>query len=127
MVDYARSDLGLSYGQTSSLQSPQVAETWTSVPAGPSKYLLTRVTAVITTGTTITLSGYTTLEELYIRNLDATNFVSGTFKTAASGSSNACKIKAGQWLKLLDMTVATALVLTADTANVVCEIFAVGT
>ena len=80
------------------------------------------VSAVITTGTAITTSGYTTLTGMFIRNEDDTNFVTVTFDSAANGATpNIVMLLPGQWMFIPDITLASDVTIIADTAACWCR------
>lgn len=80
-----------------------------------------------TGGQTVTLSIFTAITELIVKNLDATNYVNLAY-TGSDDNSNILKISANEdWIKISDVKTGTNLTLTANTANCECEIIVSGT
>jgi hypothetical protein len=74
MSDYSRSECQVSYGATSALQDPDLDKTLVSTPSSPTHYKHVKLT-VGTSEEVIDLSEFTTIQELYVKNHDATSFV----------------------------------------------------
>ena len=74
MANYARSSCELTYGATSALQDPDFERTFVSTPASPTHYQHYKL-SVGTAEETLDLSAFTTVQELYIKNHDSTNYV----------------------------------------------------
>ena len=74
MANYARSSCELTYGATSALQDPDLERTFVSTPASPTHYKHFKLT-VGTSEEVVDLSEFTTVQEVYIKNHDATNYV----------------------------------------------------
>lgn len=83
------------------------------------------IQSIPTAAYTYDLAQFTTVSALLVKNLDATNFVVATLTTA----SGACvlKIPAGRSILIPEVTVANDLLLDADTAACICEVFVAGT
>lgn len=81
------------------------------------------VTAVTGGGTTVTTSGYTTGYQAIIQNLDPTNYVTATYRTAAGGVTDQnVRIYPNTRLVLPEFTKASNILLVADTADCKCRI-----
>lgn len=82
-----------------------------------------------TGGTTIDLGAFTTVTQIIIKNTDATNYVEATFRTTGGAANNqVLRIPAGSFAATGSaITVASDLVLTANTSAVVCDVCIVGT
>ncbi len=88
---------------------------------------LALVLKCVTGGSSISLTSFTTLNELILHNTDGTNFVTLTFSTVAGNiSGGTMKIKAGQMVCLTDVDPASTFSIAADTATVACELFVYG-
>lgn len=74
MSDFSRAEVRVEYGSDSALVDPEVDRTFVSTPASPDHQLHQRIT-VGTTEETIDLSAFTTIQELFVKNHDATNYV----------------------------------------------------
>ena len=99
-----------------------------SVGSGTYRYEIRDVLAA-TTGTTIALGAYTTVTQIVIKNKDASNYVEATFRTTGGAANNqVLRIPAGGFVACGSaITVASDLVLTANTAAVPCDVLIVGT
>jgi hypothetical protein len=87
-----------------------------------------RVEAALTPGTEIDTAKYGTCTMLAVRNLDATNFVTLTWRSAANaGVDNKVKIQPGDIFITQDVTAATKPTLVSDTAVCRCEVLIMGT
>ena len=74
MADFSRAEVVIEYGSTSALTDPEVSRTFVSTAASPTHQVHQRLT-IGTSEETIDLSAFTTIQELYIKNHDATNYV----------------------------------------------------
>lgn len=87
-----------------------------------------RIVTAATGGTTIELGMYTTVTNIIVVNLDATNYVEATFRTSGGGGNNqVLRAVAGMPIMTGLVTVANDLVLTANTAAVKCAVLITGT
>lgn len=76
-----------------------------------------------TGGTTIDLSEFSTIEDLTVRNLDETNYVDTTHRTAAGSTTDqSTRVDAGKSVSLGDVTPGSDLVLTANGADCAVEV-----
>lgn len=127
MANYSRASVEISYGATSALQDPDFEKTLVSVPTDPTHYKQMKMT-VATGGETIDLSEFTAIDECYIENQDATNYVTAVYRTTADTSNNNTqRILKGQWIKIALVHPATDLLLTANTAACICTVICIGT
>jgi hypothetical protein len=129
MADYSRDEVTVSFGATSALQDPDIERTFVETPSSPVEYIHRKVTAATGGGTSVTLSDFTTIVELFVKNHDDTNYVVGTYRELgdAAAANRTFKLAAGQWLKLVNVSPGTALTLAANTADCKCELVAIGT
>jgi hypothetical protein len=68
------------------------------------------------------------VSKLFINNSDSTNFVTVVYRTGGGGAvDQTIAIPAGEFVVLTDITAASNLVMTADTASVNCAVLAFGT
>lgn len=83
----------------------------------------------LTAGTTIELGMYTDIRNIIIKNKDASNYVQATFRTTGGGSNNqVLRVLAGNIIALGGaITLANDLILTANTADVACDVCVIGT
>jgi len=79
-----------------------------------------------TGGTTLDTSNFTTGTCFGLKNTDGANFVTVTW-TDSAANSNTQKIPAGGLFHVPDFDPATDPTITADTANVICELIVAGT
>lgn len=128
MADYFRDEVFMSFGATSALQDPEIDRSFVETPTSPVEYLH-RKPQCATGGTSTTLSDFTTITALYVKNHDTTNFVIGTYRELgdSAAANRTFKLSASQWLKLVNVSPSTALSIAADTAACKCEILVVGT
>ena len=76
-----------------------------------------------TAGITVALGPLgSTVNYLFIKNCDSTNFVDVDLQNATSGAAIAQRLQAGEMLLLPDIQIAAGVGLTADTANCECVI-----
>jgi len=83
------------------------------------------VRAEITTGTTIEIDKYDTLDKMLIVNTDSTNEVDATW-TDGDANANTQVIEAGACLDVNDVVGTTNPTLTAQSADVDCWVLLVG-
>ena len=90
----------------------------------PTKFYHT-IQSIPTTAYTLDLAQFTTVDLLYVKNLDSTNYVDVTVTTA----SGACvlKVPAGRSVVVPQVAVANDLLMDANTAACIVEIFIAGT
>lgn len=96
--------------------------------AGTYRYEIRDVSAA-TAGTTVELGMYSTVTNILIKNKDASNYVQATFRTTGGGSNDqVLRATAGSVIATGSaITVASDLVLTANTSAVACEVCIIGT
>lgn len=75
MADYARINVGLTYSETSDYSDPVVARALAQLSTTATKVEQHYISAAITTGTTVELSGFSSIEAIVIKNKDSTNYV----------------------------------------------------
>ena len=102
------------------------------VTGTPSVWVSDVLISALTTGSTITLDPMITCTQFLFQNLDATNYVTLSVKFTAQGATAvSIKVPAGQAVLLTDLRSATSLVqavvVTANTASVLCRYSAEGT
>lgn len=126
MADYARSEVTISYGATSALQDPDFEKTLTSTPTSPTKFKQSKLSIATGAATTVPTSEFTVVQEVYVQNLDTTNYiiVSGTDVDLANTYS--FRLLAGEWIKLVRCSLSGVLV-QANTAACVVEVIIIGT
>ena len=96
--------------------------------AGTYRYEIRDISAA-TGGTTVELGMYTTVTQIIVKNKDTANYVEATFRTTGGAANNqVLRVPAGSFCASGSaVTVASDLVLTANTAAVACEVCIVGT
>lgn len=123
---YARLRIGLEVSTASDYS--RAVEHGITVTATPDEYRIKDVIDVATSAQTYTLSYLVSLTDLLIKNNDTTNYVTVTWRSAGNSSvDNIVRLAAGKSMLLNDVTVASNLTLTADTAVVEVEISYLGT
>lgn len=122
MTDYAKVTVSVLYSPNSDYSSPILTESLTATYT-PSEYLKLRVSAP-TAGVTVDLVTFTTPTVVVIYNKDATNYVSVAYNSTAD--AHTVRVAAGEATVLSDVLSANDLVLTANTAAVVCDVIVFG-
>lgn len=127
MPDFVRVGVDALYSKNSDLSAPRFNRDWpTYEPVLSDEHIFLEVEAA-TAGTTVTTSYLATSELLIVKNRDTTNYVQATFDSAAGSSvDNIVRIRPGGFLISTDFTPAQNLVLAANSANVRCSVFIVG-
>lgn len=125
MSDEALLEVSASYSPNEDWSRP-VSRVYFSDTEAPTKKLDSVVSAA-TGGTTVELGSLGTVAYLVIYNRDTTNYVDATFRSAGNGSTNnILRLAAGKMAVLSDVTAGNDLILTANTAACVCDIFGWG-
>jgi len=128
LPDYAKITVTATYSKNSDYSSPKVSFAPAADTFTPDEYDHYEVEADTGGGTTVTTSKYATVTRLIVKNNDATNYVTATFRSAGnSGVDNILRVHAGAELVVSDFTAANNLTLAANSAAVECEIFIAGT
>lgn len=126
MTDYSRSTTTLRYGETSDY-SDNLVNRATTFEATTNTRFTEQQFSALTTGTTISLASFTTLSVLHLTNKDTANYVTVTYRTGAgAATTQTMKLLAGEDTLLRDVTAATSLVFTANTATVEVELVGFG-
>lgn len=129
MADYANLALSVRYGEVSDYSDGLLARNVSSSSTTVDEQEA-RVITALTTGTTLDLGHFTTIEYVMVKNKDATNYVTAKCVSAVPADPSdfvTQKIPAGKFIVLTDLTVAGDLLLTADTADCDCEVIIIGT
>lgn len=125
MADYAKIMLRGIYSANSDYSDPRVDTKTLENTLTPNAYRHDVVSCLVA-GTTIELGEFTTtVDAIFIKNLDASNFVEARW--TSQSTANKQKIPAGKLFFIPAATAANDLVIVADTAAVLCELFIVGT
>jgi len=126
MSYYARKRWVLEVSSASDYSRPVTsAGEYTSTP---DEFRVNDVIEVATAGQTYTLSHLSSVEQVRVTNLDSTNYLDVTFRSAANGATdNKVRIAATKTWDCPDVTVANNLTLTANTAAVLVSIDYSGT
>lgn len=94
----------------------------------PDEWILGRLMEIDTSATSVVTSQFSALTMLVVQNTDSTNYVSLTFRSAGNGSTdNIVRIAAGETFVTSDVTAASNLSLTANTAAVSVRVSLLGT
>lgn len=81
-----------------------------------------------TGGDEVALDPFGAVEDIIILNRDASNFVDTTHRTTPGGATDQnTRVDAKKAVSLGDVTPATSITLTANGADVECEVLVVGT
>jgi hypothetical protein len=130
MSDYLQVTVSVKVSESSSFASPKAQTTFDAYEPGAGTYPYeVRKVSAATGGTTIDLGMYTTVNNIIVKNKDTTNYVEATFRTTGGAANNqVLRATAGALLMTGSaITVASDLVLTANTAAVMCEVCIFGT
>mgnify|MGYP003128074614 FL=1 len=128
MADYAKLHVKGLFSKNSDYSDPKVSMAPAAYALTPDEYIHTELQADTSSGTTLTTSILSSATLLVVKNNDATNYVTATFRSAGNGSTNnIVRIAAGGFLAVSDYTVANNLLLVANSAACECEVFIVGT
>jgi hypothetical protein len=129
MTDYARIIATFEVSANSDYGAPYIAPPkWTEALTPDESSYQARVEAALTPGTAISTSILGTCTLLAVRNLDATNYVTLTWRSAGnSGVDNIVRIQPGDLFICQDVTAATNPTLVANTAVCNCEVLFLGT
>lgn len=126
MSDYFKLRIAPVYSHNSDYSDPEFAPKIADFESTTvTKYWSTLISAA-TTGTTLDLVNFTTVECVIVINRDTTNYVDLSYTSA--GTSSKSRIIAGGMFALAGTTTPSGdLVLTANTAACLCEVIVVGT
>lgn len=133
MSDYARLRLSLEVSDASDYSRPVTHGV--ELTATPDEARVRDVIEVATAGQSYPLSHLTACTDLLIYNADTTanggggNYMSVAYTSVANSGTNTIRIPAGKCAVIpgADITVASTITLTANTAAVVAEISYLGT
>ena len=130
MAEYVKMSFEAIVAENSSYSPVKIRTEWS--PYAPSAsnqvYEVRRVSAATTPGTTVDLGAYTNVTNIVVLNTDSTNYVDATFRTNGGGSNDqVLRAVAGDFVKTGGgIGEAADLVLIANTAACVCEVFIAG-
>ena len=137
MADYLKVEVKATYSKKSDFSSPKVVfEPAAYNPTtGPDEYKHLEVECDVGAagaGTTVFLSEFASVDQVHIKNNDATNKITVRFRTAANFAASPqtvtdLEVAAGKAAVLTDVNAAFGLDLAATGAVVEAEVFAVGT
>ena len=128
MADYAKFGAACVYSKNSDYSSPKINTAIADLALTPDEYLHDEVECDTGGGTTVNLTRFATITCLLVKNNDATNYVTATFRSAGNSAvDNILRVSAGGWLMTTDVTAANNLVLAANGAAVECEVVVTGT
>lgn len=128
MTDYAKFEIQFTYSGSSDYTSPLSDPPAFLSEGTPTKRYENRVQAT-TGGITIDLGLFSAIDELFVKNLDATNYVAAVWRTGDGSTNDQSKrIPAGRVLLLpgTDFTLASDLTLTANGASCYCDVIITG-
>lgn len=130
MASYAKIQASMKTSDVATF-SPVVGETpeMSYEPASGTYYMSTFEVSAATGGTTVDLGHYTSVKNIIVLNKDTTNRVDGTFRTTGGSSNNqvlSADARGGMFMTGSRITVASDLVLTADTAACKCQVSILG-
>jgi hypothetical protein len=129
VTDYARATLTYEVSTQTDYGSPYVAPPkWVEALTPDESIYHARLEAALSPGTAINTSVLGTCTLLAVRNLDATNYVTLTWRSAGNGGTdNIVRIQPGDLFHVQDVTAATNPTLVANTAACSCEVLVLGT
>jgi len=126
-MPYSKVELSSVYSASSDYSNPVARFMPAAYAVTPDEFVHLQIQAD-TGGTAVTTSTLSAATALIVKNLDGTNYVTATFRSAGNSSTdNIIRIAAGAFLVVSDFTVANNLTLTANSAAVNCDVFIVGT
>lgn len=125
MADYFKLALAATYSEQSDYTSPEWeidSGIWDPYEINPTEKWGPSKVSAATGGTTLTLSGFlSTSAVMILKNTDSTNYVQVGW-TDVSTTACVARVPAGGVLVIPDVDPATAVVLTANGAAVVCKV-----
>lgn len=124
MSDFARVRVGFEVSEASDYSAPYEDFSITDAITPDEVSNQTKVECD-TGGTTVDITNFASIDYLVVYNRDATNFVTLLYDSAGS-TANSVKITAGKFAVIPDVSRATDLTLTANTAAVICQIVMCG-
>lgn len=128
MSDNLKTSVATIFSENSDYSDPEFITNLEDFILTPDEVQFFKIEAPTGGGTTLTTSFLGAASLLVVQNVDASNFVTVTFRSAGNGATNnIIRIAAGGFLMTTDFTVANNLVLAADTAAVNCKVIIAGT
>lgn len=124
MAHYFKSTVHFKASDSSDYSDPLVFGYYEKERTTPVETQRFRITAS-TSGTTVTISTWTTIHSVIVKNLDTTNYVTMTWNSADQSSCDQ-RLLTGDWMKIPDVTAAGNLTFTANTADVLIEVVVSG-
>jgi hypothetical protein len=114
MAHYGKTAVSFFASDSSDYSDPFIDGSYEKARATPVETQRFRITAA-STGTTITLSTWTTIHYVIVKNIGATYYAKLTYDTTDQAS---CDMRVGveDWCKLVDVVAASNLVVTAENA-----------
>ncbi len=127
MSDYARLRLSLEVSDASDYSRPKTHGI--QVTATPDEARVMDVIEIATAGQSYPLSHLSSASDVIIYNADSTNYMTVAYTSVGNSGTNTIKIPAGKVAVIPggDITVASTVTLTANTAAVIAEISYLGT
>lgn len=126
MTDYCKLRVSAVYSQNSDYSSPLVNLPIADyIPTTAVKNLATMVYAA-TGGTTVELGNFNSTLLTVVKNMDTTNYVTVT-RTFAAATQTDRIVPGGIFVTTTPFTISGDLILTANTATCICEVFIAGT
>lgn len=124
MTNYLRLTTGVNCSEQSDNSKPfqKLSYAWTNLPTEFSRW---QVTAATGGGTTLELGTFTTVTAAIIANTDATNFVVVT--TGYGAATPAIYLPLGAHTILYNLTPSDDILIVADTAACICDVWVWGT
>jgi hypothetical protein len=129
MSDYGKASFVATFSEDANYNDPEWVTNWADYEVTPDEAYTQKIEAVITTGTTITVSQFASLTLFALKNLDPAtgNKVTVTW-TDQDANSNTQKVPPGGILVIPDVDPTAAnIVITAATAPVLCKVCMFGT
>ena len=127
MSDYAKATLSATFSEKSDYTDPEWVTNWADYEVTPDEAETYKVICDTSSGTTVATSKFANATLLAVKNTDATNYVTATFRSAGNSAvDNIIQIAAKGLLVVTDFTVASDLLLVANGSAVDCKILIVG-
>jgi len=126
MADTSVTEISISYTKSGASSAWDTHSL--SVDGTPDEQRKMIVECAITTGDDIDLTNFASIEQVVVKNLDGSNFVTVSWDTATYGGGTTVgqKVLAGQALILTDVDPSATFNVTADTAACIVEINVIG-
>lgn len=122
MSDYLRIRTLVEFSEHSDYHRAQLSTL--EATGTPDEWEFQKVDAAVA-GTTVELGNYTTVTHIVVENTDDTNYVTATH--VFNALSVAARVSANSHIIIYGPTVASDLVLTANTAACTCRVWIAGT